>query len=85
MMYAVAVIIYPSRLVVKAMGIIAGFLIIQILNVIRISGLAYAGVYHKKLFDIIHIYIAQGLMIAVALGVYLLYLYYAEIQSKKFD
>lgn len=83
MMYAVAVIIYPSGPRVKAMGIIAGFLIIQTLNLIRISGLAYAGIYHKKLFHIVHIYIAQGLMIAVALGVYLLYLYYAEIQSKK--
>lgn len=78
MIYSVAVIAFPAAWKKRVIGIIAGFFIIQILNIIRIAGLAYAGVYYKKLFEVIHIYVAQGIMIAVALGIFLLYLNYAE-------
>jgi exosortase/archaeosortase family protein len=83
MIYSVAVIVFPSALRTKMIGIIAGFLIIQLVNVARIAMLAYAGVHYKKLFDIFHIYVAQGLMIAIALGIYLLYLNYAGRQAEQ--
>ncbi len=76
MIYSVAVITFPSKWRDKIVGILAGFLLIQLINVFRIAGLAYSGVYHRQLFDIIHIYVAQGVMIAIALGVFLLYLRY---------
>jgi len=77
MIYSVAVIAFPARWTAKLAGIIAGFFLIQVINVLRIAGLAYSGVYHRALFDIIHIYVAQGVMIAVSLGVFLIYLRYA--------
>lgn len=83
MIYSVAVIVFPSALRTKMIGIIAGFLIIQLVNVARIAMLAYAGVHYKNLFDIFHIYVAQGLMIAIALGIYLLYLNYAGRQAEQ--
>lgn len=82
MIYSVAVIAFPASWRKRVIGIIAGFAIIQVLNIIRIAGLAYAGVHFTGLFEIIHIYVAQGIMIAVALGVFLLYLNYAGRQDK---
>jgi exosortase H (IPTLxxWG-CTERM-specific) len=76
MIYAVAVLTFPASWRNRIIGIIAGFLVIQVLNLIRIVALAYAGVYHKDLFDLIHLYVAQGVMIAVALVTFVLYLTY---------
>ena len=40
--------------------------------------LAYSCIYFKTFFEYIHIYIAEGIMIAVALGMYLLWISYAK-------
>jgi len=76
LIYAVAVISFPAKWFKKLIGIGIGFVIIQIINLLRIVGLAFSGVYYKEIFDLLHIYIAQGIMIAVALGVFLIYIYY---------
>jgi exosortase H (IPTLxxWG-CTERM-specific) len=76
MIYTVAVLTFPATWKNRLIGFVAGFLVIQVLNLIRIVALAYAGVYHRDLFDLIHIYVAQGVMIAVALGTFVLYLTY---------
>jgi exosortase H (IPTLxxWG-CTERM-specific) len=76
MIYAVAVLTFPASWRNRIIGILAGFLVIQVLNLIRVVALAYAGVYHKDLFDLIHLYVAQGVMIAVALATFVLYLTY---------
>jgi exosortase/archaeosortase family protein len=78
MIYAVAVIAYPASWKMRSIGILAGFLVIQIINIIRIAGLAYAAVYFKEIFEYMHIYVAQGIMIAVSLAVFFMYLHYAE-------
>lgn len=84
MIYAVAVLTFPATWKNRLIGFVAGFLVIQVLNLIRIVALAYAGVYHRDLFDLIHIYVAQGVMIAVALGTFVLYLtYISHGQSKQ--
>jgi len=76
LIYAVAVISFPAKWFKKLTGIAAGFIIIQVINLLRIVSLAFSGVYYKEMFDLLHIYIAQGIMIAVALGVFLIYIYY---------
>jgi exosortase/archaeosortase family protein len=76
LIYAVAILSFPAKWLKKIIGIAIGFIIIQIINLLRIVGLAYSGVYYKELFDLMHIYVAQGIMIAVALGVFLIYIYY---------
>ena len=83
MIYTVAVLTFPASWKDRVVGIIGGFLVIQVLNLIRIVGLAYAGVYHRELFDLIHIYVAQGVMIAVALGTFVLYLTYVNRMQEK--
>jgi len=78
MIYSVGIISFPATWKKKFLGIVAGFIVIQIINIIRIVVLAYSSIYFKTLFEYIHIYIAQGMMIAVALGIYLLWIGYAK-------
>ena len=82
MIYAVAVIAFPASWKNRLMGILGGFLIIQIINLLRIALLAYSAVHFKSLFEYIHIYIAQGMMIAVSLGIFFIYLNYAKSPQK---
>lgn len=83
MIYSVAVLTFPATWKNRILGIIIGFLIIQVLNLIRIIALAYSAVYHKELFDLVHLYVAQGVMIAVALGTFVLYLTYISNGDSK--
>ena len=78
MIYSVAVIAFPSPWQRKAAGILWGFLVIQAINIVRIAALAYVAVYLNGHFEFIHIYIAQGMMIAVSLGIFFVYLHYAN-------
>ena len=78
MIYSVAVIAFPASWKSKVLGILGGFVILQVVNILRIASLSYSAVYFKSLFEYIHIYIAQGLMIAVSLGIFFLYLNYAK-------
>ncbi len=83
MIYSVAVLTFPASWRNRLIGIVAGFLVIQVLNLIRIVALAYAGVYHRDIFDLIHLYVAQGVMIAVALATFVLYLTYLNHGQRK--
>lgn len=82
MIYSVAVIAFPASWKDKLMGILGGFLVIQVINILRISSLVYSAIHFKDLFEYIHTYIAQGMMIAVALGVFFIYLKYANASQK---
>ena len=77
LIYTVAILSFPATLGRKAIGVFAGFLVLQILNVLRIAGLGLSGIYLKDYFHYIHIYVAQGMMIAVALVLFLVWLNYA--------
>ncbi|MFH0994350.1 MAG: exosortase H [Pseudomonadota bacterium] len=82
MIYSVAVIAFPASWKKKLIGIAAGFVVIQIVNILRIVGLAYFGVHARNLFEYIHTYIAQGMMIAISLGVFFIYLNYVKSTEK---
>lgn len=74
MIYSFAVAAYPAHWKKKLVGIAAGFFILQAANILRILLLVYSGIYLKNLFGFIHIYIAQGIMVALALGIFFIYL-----------
>lgn len=78
MIYAIAVIAFPAGWKTRLAGIAVGLVIIQAINIIRITLLAYSAIHFKSLFEYIHIYVAQGLMIAVSLGIFFIYLTYAQ-------
>ncbi len=74
MIYAIAVAAYPARWKKKLIAIVAGFLIIQTANILRIILLAVSGIHMKSLFQFIHVYIAQGVMVALSLAIFFIYL-----------
>ncbi len=79
--YAVAVLAFPAEWKKKLYGILLGSIAIQIINIIRIILLSYyanSGIHLKKFFDYVHLYAAQGLMIAISLGIFFIYLRYAQ-------
>lgn len=83
MIYAVAVVAFPATWKKRLAGLAAGFVVLQVMNVIRIAGLAYTGVHFPGLFDFVHIYIAQGIMIAAALGIFFVYLEYSNSHAER--
>jgi len=81
MIYGVAVLAFPAQWKKKLYGILLGSIAIQVINIIRIVFLSYyanSGSYFKKYFDYVHLYAAQGLMIAISLGIFFIYLRYAQ-------
>lgn len=74
MIYTIAVAAYPAHWKKKLVAIVAGFLILQTANILRILLLALSGIHLRGLFEFIHIYMAQGVMIALSLGIFFVYL-----------
>ncbi len=77
LIYTVAILSFPAKKIKKIVGILLGFVIIQFLNIIRIALLGLSGIYLKDYFQYFHIYIAQGIMIAVVLLLFFIWLQYA--------
>ena len=78
--YTVAILSFPASIQKKITGITVGFVVLQVLNVLRIAGIGLSGIYFKEYFHYIHIYVAQGMMIAVALVIFLIWLNYATTE-----
>jgi exosortase H (IPTLxxWG-CTERM-specific) len=78
MIYSVAILAYPADWKKKLVGIVSGFFFLQIVNLLRIVFLAYSGIHFKSIFEYIHIYVAQGIMIVISLGIFFVYLNYAK-------
>jgi exosortase H (IPTLxxWG-CTERM-specific) len=66
-----AVLAFPASLKHKVMGIVLGTLVIQGFNVIRIGVLFYLGLHHRELFEAVHVYVAQSILIAIAAALWL--------------
>lgn len=77
LIYMVGVLSFPATVRKKTVGVIGGFLCLQVLNILRIGLLGLSGVYLAEYFKFIHIYVAQGMMIAIALIIFLVWLNFA--------
>lgn len=82
LLYSIAVLAFPAPWRKKVLGIIGGSLVIQIINVLRIAALAYSAMYYREVFEDMHLFVAQGMMIAVDFGIFLIYLDYAEREKR---
>lgn len=71
MIYLSAVFAYPATLKMKLVGAGIGLAIIQCVNLIRVIALFLIGLYAPSLFHDIHVYVAQGLVVAVAVTTWL--------------
>ncbi len=74
--YLAAILAFPASGKKKLWGILIGFVVIQGLNILRIVSLCLCAVYLKEYFYYFHVYVAQGIMIAFALVLFLFWLDY---------
>lgn len=68
---------FPAPWRMKVIGIIVGFISVQILNIVRIISLFYLGQWNITIFDWAHLYIWQALIMLDVLIVFLVWLKYA--------
>ncbi len=78
LIYLAAVLAFRGSWKKRSIGIAAGFLILQLLNVLRIALLGIVGVYFRDFFYYFHVYVAQGIMIAFSLIIFMIYMSYCK-------
>ena len=75
-----AILIYPACSKAKIKGLMAGFVAVQGLNVIRIVTLYQLNIYSEQLFGFAHAYLWQGLLMLDVLVFLLLWLRWQRTQ-----
>ena len=68
-----AMMAFPATWRHKLVGLVAGFVAVQAINVVRVVSLFYIGQWSKPLFDFAHEYLWQGLIMLDVLIVWLLW------------
>lgn len=81
LLYCAAVLAFPASWKDRILGIIIGSTLLQVFNLIRITILAWVLEYQRDIFDVMHEYITQSIMIVIAFVIFLIYLQY--IQNEK--
>ena len=71
MIYLAAVFAYPAKWRAKLIGALLGMGVIHTVNVIRVSSLFLIGLYFHRLFHETHVYVAQALVVAIAVATWL--------------
>ena len=74
LLLSAAILAYPASWKARLLGIILGSSFLQIFNLIRIAILAWVLEEHPTIFPIMHEYITQSIMIAIAFVIFLIYL-----------
>ena len=73
-----AVLAFPASWKMKALGIAAGSLIIQVVNIVRFISLFYLGQYSMTWFDFAHAYLWESLLVLDTMVVFWLWVKHAE-------
>ncbi|MGB4336235.1 MAG: exosortase H [Chromatiaceae bacterium] len=71
-----AMLAFPSPWKHKLWGILIGFLLVQALNLIRIISLFYIGQWNMQVFEWMHLYLWQALIMLDVLIIFLVWLRY---------
>jgi exosortase/archaeosortase family protein len=69
--YMAAVFAYPTSWRARWLGTALGIAVIQVVNVVRVSALFFIGLYFKAFFHDTHVYVAQALVVCVAVALWL--------------
>lgn len=71
MIYLAAVFAYPASWRAKLIGSLLGLAIITSVNLVRVVALFLIGLFAEQYFHDTHVYVAQGLVVAVAVSTWL--------------
>lgn len=69
--YLSAVLAYPASRIAKTRGAALGFVVILIVNIFRVTALFLIGLYYQEIFHETHVYVAQALVVCVAVALWL--------------
>jgi exosortase/archaeosortase family protein len=69
--YLAAVFAYPARWRPKLLGALFGIGIIHLVNLVRVCALFLIGLYLRSIFHDTHVYVAQALVVCVAVALWL--------------
>jgi exosortase/archaeosortase family protein len=69
--YMAAVFAYPTSWRARWLGTAIGIGVIQVVNVIRVTALFLIGLYMRAVFHDTHVYVAQALVVCVAVALWL--------------
>lgn len=69
--YLAAVLAYPTTWRARGLGALIGIGIIQLVNIVRVTGLFLIGLYFQEIFHDTHVYVAQALVVCVAVALWL--------------
>ena len=76
-LYVCAVLAFPLPLLKKFLGVIAGALLLSVLNLVRVVSLFLIGAYSRRMFDLMHIDVWQAVFIFFAVLLWILWLLWA--------
>jgi exosortase/archaeosortase family protein len=69
--YMAAVFAYPTSWRARWIGTAIGICVIQLVNVVRVCTLFLIGLFYQSLFHDTHVYVAQALVVCVAVALWL--------------
>ena len=61
---------YPAGAAARIAGIVAGFAIVELVNVFRIAMLIWIGVHHRASFDFFHVAVWQTLIVLLSVALF---------------
>lgn len=80
LVFVAAVLAFPASWRVKTLGVAAGLVAIQLLNLIRVVALYYTGALLPELFDEAHVVVWQSLIIVAGV---VLWIVWARVASRR--
>ena len=83
LLYVSAVLAYPATFKQKGIGVLVGFLVINIVNIFRIMVLGYVLIEYPDMFDVMHSYVTQNIMIVFVFLLFLIYLNLIESYANR--
>ena len=78
LLFIAVLLAYPSALKNRIIWVVGSLIVLPLLNIARITFLAWVLRYHLPQFDMVHDYIVPAIMILVTLALFYLYTYQAN-------
>lgn len=73
LIFSAALLAFPAPAKTKAIGLLAGFVAIEIVNLVRIVSLFFIGIHFPKLFEDWHLVVWQVLVVLFGVGLFLVW------------
>ena len=73
-LFVAGVLAFPASTRAKLIGLAAGIPLIHIINLVRLVGLYYAGVFAPSIIEELHVYVAQTIVILLSTAILIFWL-----------